>query len=912
MCSQECPSWAPFKPARFTPPNWCFAIFSPGVALNVVVISTYHLALIGSYLFGRYLGLTRPGSLVTAVTFTFGSFLIAQYDQTNFIAALVWLPWILSAIERLRQRPSWKWVTLGAIFIALQTYAGLPQASLLTALVVAPYILFCLFVLVSGKQRRRFAIALGWMVGCGILLAAMQLLPARELQLQGERAQLGYEYFSHWSMPPRHLWALVFPNFFGGGLDPFYRLPRWDSIWLVRWAHGYVGMLGLLLAFVAIAGSLQRKSGREPANSAGAAQTGKPQAENETDKSETYLVWFWLCLAVMALVLAFGHYLPFGLNHALYRVPIYNLFRGSFRHLFEYSFAVAVLAGLGTDVLVRRNWKQARRALLTGLVILSALVMGAGIVYLFFAGSLPVENSSAVPARSLTDAEILIPSLFFLLSIGAAYLFAKRRTWLSSALLPAVLLSDLWAWGYCTEWRTVGWEAMDTFLDSPAVTFVKQREPGLETFRILSHSAGEYALNCGEVNCQNMSIARGLQSAGGYDPMRLSRVAAVAGKMSILGRVSEAEAFGLSDRGLDLLNVKYLLYEKPPATNESGSFSIMREGIPFKQTASTFQLTSGSRREFEANGFTASDLGIVSTMSNSAHIADGIPVARIKLHLKDGRVIEREIQAGRDTAEWAWERDDVRPIIKHQRARVAESWDAGGFQGHRYLARFSLEPAPIEFVEFEYVDPDSELMIERASLLNSQNGNAMSLDLERLPSARWRKLARFGAVEVFENLNFLPRAWFVTKTVTLSDAEALQVIKKGRFNDGSQFDPASVALVESEPLSTTSPLDGASEKATVEVVSYEPDRITLRAKNKHPGFLVLSEVFYPGWQAFVDGTRFDIQRTNFVLRGLSLPPGDHLVEFRFHPQSLFWGSSCAAIGALLLSVNAILAKRKGK
>ncbi len=134
-------------------------------------------------------------------------------------------------------------------------------------------------------------------------------------------------------------------------------------------------------------------------------------------------------------------------------------------------------------------------------------------------------------------------------------------------------------------------ESDDTFLDSPAVTFVKQREPDLKTFRVLSHSAGEYALNCAEVNCQNMSIARGLQSAGGYDPMRLSQVAAVAGKMSILGRVSEAEAFGLSDRGLDLLNVKYLLYEKPPATNESGSFSVIHQGIPFKQTASTFQLT---------------------------------------------------------------------------------------------------------------------------------------------------------------------------------------------------------------------------------------------------------------------------------------------------------------------------------
>jgi len=53
------PFLAAIQSGSLYPPNWLFAALSPGVALNVVVISTYHLALIGSYLFGRYLGLTR-------------------------------------------------------------------------------------------------------------------------------------------------------------------------------------------------------------------------------------------------------------------------------------------------------------------------------------------------------------------------------------------------------------------------------------------------------------------------------------------------------------------------------------------------------------------------------------------------------------------------------------------------------------------------------------------------------------------------------------------------------------------------------------------------------------------------------------------------------------------------------------
>ena len=61
--------------------------------------------------------------------------------------------------------------------------------------------------------------------------------------------------------------------------------------------------------------------------------------------------------------------------------------------------------------------------------------------------------------------------------------------------------------------------------------------------------------------------------------------------------------------------------------------------------------------------------------------------AKVKLHTKDGRVIERELQAGRDTAEWAYDRADVRAEIQHERPRVAESWNEAGFAGQAISLR---------------------------------------------------------------------------------------------------------------------------------------------------------------------------------------------------------------------------------
>src|SRR2546423_15382779 len=95
-------------------------------------------------------------------------------------------------------------------------------------------------------------------------------------------------------------------------------------------------------------------------------------------------------------------------------------------------------------------------------------------------------------------------------------------------------------------------------------------------------------------------------------------------------------------------------------------------------------LERGAHRAREAQDFTATELGVVSAMAYATHLPDGTPIARIKIHQRDGRVIERELQAGRDTAEWAYDRPDVRAAIKHRRPRIAESVNHdSGFPAYR-------------------------------------------------------------------------------------------------------------------------------------------------------------------------------------------------------------------------------------
>jgi uncharacterized membrane protein YfhO len=63
------------------------------------------------------------------------------------------------------------------------------------------------------------------------------------------------------------------------------------------------------------------------------------------------------------------------------------------------------------------------------------------------------------------------------------------------------------------------------------------------------------------------------------------------------------------------------------------------------------------------------------------------------------------------------------------------------------------------------------------------------------------------------------------------------------------------------------------------------------------GFLVSSEVNYPGWRATVDGNAARIVQTNAAFRGVELPSGAHRIEFRFFPSILWQG--------LAISVTAV-------
>ena len=61
--------------------------------------------------------------------------------------------------------------------------------------------------------------------------------------------------------------------------------------------------------------------------------------------------------------------------------------------------------------------------------------------------------------------------------------------------------------------------------------------------------------------------------------------------------------------------------------------------------------------------------------------------------------------------------------------------------------------------------------------------------------------------------------------------------------------------------------------------------VVLSVATDRPGLLVLHDLYYPGWEATVDGKATPVLRANLLFRGVEVPAGEHRVEFTFRPLS---------------------------
>lgn len=155
-------------------------------------------------------------------------------------------------------------------------------------------------------------------------------------------------------------------------------------------------------------------------------------------------------------------------------------------------------------------------------------------------------------------------------------------------------------------------------------------------------------------------------------------------------------------------------------------------------------------------------------------------------------------------------------------------------------------------------------------------------------------------------------AWFVEELQFEETADneilALSAPALGEVDTtNSGFDPKRTAVLRSTyKANLGNTAIGKDSAAYVVLDKYGLNTISYRSKNSKDGFAVFSDIYYPfGWKVYVDGNEMPIYRTNYLLRGVKLPAGEHKIEFEFRPEKFYMGNKVAAVSSILLWLTVI-------
>lgn len=112
---------------------------------------------------------------------------------------------------------------------------------------------------------------------------------------------------------------------------------------------------------------------------------------------------------------------------------------------------------------------------------------------------------------------------------------------------------------------------------------------------------------------------------------------------------------------------------------------------------------------------------------------------------------------------------------------------------------------------------------------------------------------------------------------------------------------AKVIFDEAPPAGYEKEAEAASKEKKGEVlnIKYQNQRVDIKVAMNQPGWLVLKDNYYPGWEAWVDGKQTKIYRGNYTMRAIFLEAGNHQVEFIYRPKIFKWGVIMTILGILV-------------
>jgi hypothetical protein len=837
----------------FYPPNWLVTPFDAPTAITISMLTHTVWAVLGAYLLTRRtLWLDRIPALLAGVLFGLGGYLGGQSEHINQLQALSWMPWLFLVASQQSTANSQPYRVLmlrGLLFgvcVALQLLAGHPQTVFITLVGIGVVGFAKAF-----RSRQSYAasriwwrvsldlkhlmyffslIAIGGLIG--LVLASPQLIPTFELSGLGNRGG---------GLDPQKVLAFSFtPLLMGRGL-----LPSYEGLLFGEYI-AYSGVIGLGLSII---GLLSRQS------SAVSHQTNT-NADHLNTHHSVFSTLPYILLVIVGFFFALGAFNP--LNWLLAALPGFSLFRVPARWMALEALGVAALAGVGLQSLkyVRPRWW------VLGLVIVVMLGLAAAST-LASKQAVDVIGPAVPTVRSWIGWGIALVVLLLLL-IGRERIGAGRvmgiiavagvvELFLASQIMPFNLTAskDVYSASRFTIRQMQVYDAEQTppgrLLSISPLEFDPGDKEALNAryanlgMDALSTRIALVATKLREVIGPNLGMQWGVPSIDGFDggllPTRYytafsSLLLPEGSDPSTDGRLREMlalpECRGAcipEQRWLNITNTRYLITDK--------TADLVNDGV-FYDTSLAYTLNPTEPITLTVDpAFTATAVDVLYSSTNCESSVNCVP-------LLDGQAPT-----------------SVEPLDVFTRAR----WDLPQVQLINQLVLSAKESVTLHAVT---------LVDTRAKVFQQMS----------LPP--WKRVLS-SDIKLYENRDVTPRAFFVADSnvqVAVDTASALTMMRQSAVSSSDQ----SLAYVIGDYHSEASSAQSPSDDAQVTITHYSAERIEIHVNTRgQAGLLVLSDAFYPGWTATVNGKLKPIYRTNVMFRGVAVPQGESTIIFEYHP-----------------------------
>ena len=614
-------------------------------------------------------------------------------------------------------------------------------------------------------------------------------------------------------------------------------------------------------------------------------------------------IWFWVFVATVSFVLLLGGNTP--AYKLLVHVPIINLVRRPSRYVFELTFAISILAAYGWDALnkYKSSWlNQARKEKRfdKGIGALGFLLSVVMAIWWWRSVEQGASQSTYLGWKLAFTLITTATIIWTVLKLSPPARLATLLVIFVCFVEPFILIGHWWP----------GTAKPASRFNTPSLTtsWLRQFSPVEQRVYVRANGPEEEAATQPRVDALDRTALFGLHNVAGYEPFLFERYSRALGNVEFdavgprAGFAATTDLFEARSHVLDLLNTGYVVTWPNLATVPDSK--VVDAGARFAESELGLVVEPGGIAKVPAAGSTGDTLFLVTSLAHSTGVKQGTVVARVRVVTVEGHTIESVIRAGIETAEWAHERTDLRPSIQHQLAPVFDrrSGDsAGSFSALRYLARIPLgDPTGISNLEIENVSSQVEIAVWKLTLYDSLTGHSSPLTRTQTTADpnRWQLVTELDGAQILRNLRSLPRAWLVTEVKAVDGEEALR-----RISSDVDFDPRRTALLEVDPeeLPQLTPTVSDSKPMTARLVTYEPTHLTIATEAESPTVLVVSEMFYPGWEATIDGERTPIMLADYLLRAVYVPGGQHQIQMRYRATAARNGAiiSVLTLGLLL-------------